>query len=295
MLPAYEKIKSDVNSSFYVNDLVLNHFQSPLHFHPEVEILYVKEGTGTRFVGDSVQSFATGDLVIVGSDTPHVWLNDKKYYEKDSTLKANAIYIQFRPDVFGNEFTKLPEMRQITALLNISKQGIKFPASRSENIIDMLESIINETGLSRLNTLLSILQAMAENEYFEYLNLPDNSYNSNHQDMLRITKVYEYVMANFHDDIRLEKVAGVASLTPQSFCRYFKQRANKNFSRFLNEVRIGHACKLLIERELSVSDIAYESGFNHFSSFNKQFKSIMKMTALQYQKKYRTLNTQECS
>jgi AraC-like DNA-binding protein len=149
-----------------------------------------------------------------------------------------------------------------------------------------MEGIARENGFERLNLLMQLLYEIDRWEYKEYLNAPNLSYETNIKDVERINKVYEYVFANYNKHISLAKIADLTNLVPQSFCRYFKQHTNKTFSQFLAEVRIGQACKLLAENKKTVIDIAYEVGYNHFSSFNKQFKTIMGTTALKYKKSY---------
>lgn len=158
MQAQFEKISTSVNHSFYVNHLVTDFFKSPLHFHPEVEILLVVEGTGTRFVGDSVESFSPGDLLLIGSNVPHVWFNDREFYQQGNEKKANAIYIQFKEDFFGEAFALLPEMQMIRDLLARSQRGIKFSKGVDhDKISEMINKIPKADGFERVHLLLGIL------------------------------------------------------------------------------------------------------------------------------------------
>lgn len=285
MLAYFEKISSSINHSFYVNNLITDHFKSPLHFHPEIEIMLVVNGSGTRFVGESIESFSPGDLVLVGANTPHFWFSDKKHYKKEGPAITDAIYIQFLENFFGDTFGNLPEMKAIKDLFIRAQRGMKFLGSSHAIISNLVKKIPASESFERLNLLLQVLHYMSISKEFIYLCNQNAVYKGDQRDCDRINKVYEYVMKNFHKEINLEEVADIANFAPTAFCRYFKVRTNKTFSQFLNEIRIGHACKLLIENEKSVAEICFESGFNYFSNFNKQFKKITHLSPLEYQRK----------
>ncbi len=286
MEPRFEKVPQLYDQSFYVNDMIRKYFPSPLHFHPEVEILYVLKGFGTRMVGDSVAHFAPGDLVMIGPDTPHVWFSDPVFYQPNNQLKIRTIYIQFSESIFEHAFGGLAELSHIRKLIQRSGRGIRFPVHQHKDIVSMMEKIACAKGFERLNLLLSILHAMAASKHASYLSQPREKDLLNTKDCERINKVYGYVMQNFAEDISLEDVAGKASMAVQSFCRYFKTHTNKTFTTFLNEIRISHACNLLKNDNLPVMDVCYASGYHHFSHFCSKFKAVTGYTPLQYRKRY---------
>jgi AraC-like DNA-binding protein len=287
MQPIFEKINNSESESFFHKLVEEPYFSAPWHFHPEVEIFLVLEGTGTRYVGDGISNFNPGDLAIIGANTPHVWSSSEDYYQKDLTRMSKGICIQFEEIFWGNHFSELPELIRIKELFQNAKRGIRFKNEIKSEIREKLIALPSTMGMKRLMLLLEILDLMATTKNYKYLSSPNyKPAVINTEDLGRIEKIYQYVLKNFTMEIQLEDVSALINLSPQSFCRYFKSRTNKVFFTFLNEVRIGHACKLLIENNQNVAQICYESGFNHLSNFNRQFKKIKGMTPSEFQKRY---------
>ena len=283
----FEKFEANPEHSFYVNDLTIDHFISPLHFHPQIEITYIVKGTGMRFAGESVQPYQSGDITVLGKNVPHAFISSKEHFDIKESGVSRAIYLLFREEMFGETFLSMPENKFLKDLFSDVSRCIKVTGKEAYDFSDLMFGIVENKGFKRLNLLIQLLYNINNSNHKEFLNAPDLSYETNKKDMERINKVYEYVFANYHKNIYLETIADISNLVPQSFCRYFKQHTNKTFSKFLAEVRIGQACKLLAENTKSVKDISYDVGYNHFSSFNKQFKSIMGTTALKYKKMYK--------
>ena len=280
----FEKFEPNPEQSFFVNELAVDYFSSPLHFHPQIEITYSIEGSGMRFAGDSVQPFQPGEIVLIGENVPHAFISNKEHYELEKPKLSRAIFTLFRKEMFGKDFLSLPENQFLHNLFSDANRCVKFSGREASELAGSMLGLVDEKGFKRLDLLMQILYRMENSKHKEYLNAPGLSYVNDLKDMERINKVYKYVFTYYCNNINLKSTAEIANLAPQSFCRYFKQHAKKTFSKFLAEVRIGQACRLLTDSNQSVKDIAYEVGFNHFSSFNKQFKSIMGTTALQYRK-----------
>ena len=287
MQPVLEKVNSSVNSSFNFEYIDVPCYYSTWHYHPEVEISLMLEGTGTGFVGDGFINFGPGTLSLIGSNSPHVWLNEKKFYEEEAGLKARSIVVKFREDFMGDHFLEVPEMVRIRMLLKNAVRGLIFNGRISRSLSGLVRDIIKDQDpMDRLLVLLRILRLMSLDNEYTYVSHQPFHEKGNQQDCDRIDKIYKYLMNHFTRKIDLSEVAEVASLSPTAFCRYFKSRTNKTFSQFLNEIRIGHACKLLIERDLTISEVCYQSGFNYPSNFHKQFKKINKITPQAYQARY---------
>lgn len=262
------------------------HFLNVWHYHPELELVYILESTGTRFIGDSIKPFVPGDLVLIGEALPHMWQNDPVYFEKDSGLKAEAITLHFRKDFAGADFLQIPEMLQIQQLLDRAGQGIVFQEI-NEEIKEMMLAIHQAEGFQRLHLLMLMLHKLAQCTDYELLSTQGFTHPGEKSGDLRIDKVYSFTFNNFRRNISLEEVADVANLNPTAFCRFFKKHTKKNYSKFLNEIRIGYACKLLLEEQHNISEVGYESGFNNLSNFNRQFKGMMGISPSQYLNKYK--------
>jgi AraC-like DNA-binding protein len=292
MKPIYEKINKPQDQSFYLEEVTRQYFPDPWHFHQEVEILYIKEGSGTKYVGNSINAFDPGDLVIIGSNIPHVWKCSSVYLNPENNLRSSAFCIQFMEGFLGDCIHGIPEMIRINEFLHQTKRGIQFVNSTRDTLIGQIEALGALAGMNRLIGLLAILDTMSVSTDFKYLNSPDyNPIKINSEDKARMEIVYQYVISHYESKISLEEIASLIYLTPQSFCRYFKSRTGKVFSSFVNEVRIGNACRMIIENNESISAICYSSGFNYLSNFNRQFKNIKGMTPSEYQRKFKTSDT----
>jgi hypothetical protein len=172
MQPEFEKVEPRINQSFYANHLKAARFPSPLHFHPEIEILLILEGTGTRIIGDASGRFAPGELIMIGSNVPHVWYSDRPS-GNDLVKEPETIYIQFREEFPGETFMNLPELKNINKLFTRSKRGIRLHGDSRKRVADQLVSIIQSEGFSRIVKLLNVLQIIAESSEYELLASPD--------------------------------------------------------------------------------------------------------------------------
>ncbi|MGZ3756745.1 MAG: helix-turn-helix domain-containing protein, partial [Mucilaginibacter sp.] len=150
----------------------------------------------------------------------------------------------------------------------------------------MIEKIISAEGPRKIILLMEVLMAISESKESNLLASIAFRHNFQESEKDRINAIYNYSIANFKKHITLEQIAAVANISPNSFCKFFKSRSRKTYSQFINEIRIGHACKLLIDNKLNIKEICYESGFNNFSSFHKYFKQIKSQTPLSYQKSF---------
>ena len=286
MKPVLEKLTLEPKYSFVVLNDILPYYPTPWHYHPEYELVLVVKSTGQRIVGDNIENFVDGDLVLIGPNLPHVYNNDSQYYEGKEELTAEAIVIHFTEESFGKGLFKLPEMTLIKQLFKKSQCGLKFKGKTRKVITSKMRNILASSGSSRIIELLSILEILSLSSEYQLLSSPGFILKNNSSGAERITKVHEYILRNFSKDISLEDVAGIANMAPNSFCRLFKSCTRKTFSTFLNEIRIGYACKLISEGKQNIAEICYSSGFNNLSNFNRQFKKITQKSPLQYKKNY---------
>ncbi len=283
----YQKLVPAPEQSFIFYEEELPHFIVPWHYHPEIEILLVVKSTGTSYIGDSISTFGAGDVCMIGEDIPHWWKSDKEYMQEGSDLKMKAHVIQFRKEIFESQFLPLPEMAPVRQLMGRSQQGIRFLGNSRVKIGRMIRKIFREEGLKRIAGLLLLLEMMANENEFEYLASAGFSKTIHTSDFHKFNKIYEFIINNFTRPISLEETSEVAHMAPTAFCRYFKKRTGKNFSTFLNEFRVGHAGRLLLEEKVKISNIAQDCGFNNLSNFNEQFKRITGYTPKEFRIKYK--------
>ncbi|HEV7348821.1 AraC family transcriptional regulator [Telluribacter sp.] len=278
-------IESQVRS-FTVQKLQEPHFDPNWHFHPHYQLFTVLEGTGTRFIGDSITPFEPGDTVFLGPNIPHLWRSDAWYFEEGAQLTTRGIVLYFQEDFLGKDFFTRPELNPIAQLLEESKRGFQYVGGARQKIRSELTELLHLDGLPRILRLLALLDELAHST--EGSSIASFGYVNTHKvsETERMQKVHEYVMQNYQQEIRLTEAASLAGMSEAAFCRYFKTRANKTFTDFVSEIRIGQACKLLLEDKLSISQIAYESGFDTLSNFNRHFRRITGQTPRKYKKAY---------
>lgn len=279
------KITSYLNSSISVISREESFFQSPFHSHPELELVYIKESYGKRIVGNSVAPFESGDMVFLGSDIPHVWLNDEIYYQGINKLKAKAIVVYFNKDLFGPAFYELKEAQKINALFNQGARGLSINGKTNKLIAKKLEKLVKKKNFEIIIGLFEILSILSESTDLTFVN--NEAYSPIKNDLAkndRLSDVFEYVGKNYKEDISLVEIAKIANLTPTSFCRMFKLKAKKPFVEYLNEIRVSNACKLLLETDMGMSEIAYECGYKTASNFNRLFKKLTGTTPKEYKK-----------
>ena len=286
MKPLYQELPFSVENyiNFYREDLP--YFIVPWHYHPEIEIMYILEGIGTRFVGDHIGRYQEGDVCMVGPKLPHEWRNDDEFFTQGAGLKASCLCLFFLKDIFEANLIRLPEMSNIRQLIERSRRGIKFVGKSRDAIGSFIQRSVNDTGASRIINFISLLEMMATTDEYELLASIGFTESVNSSDFERFDKVYQYMMKNFMKPIKLEEVASLVRLTPNAFCRYFRGRTKKTFIQYLNDIRIGHAKKLLIEGRMKISTLSMESGFNNLSNFNRAFKRRKGSTPTEYREKY---------
>jgi AraC-like DNA-binding protein len=289
MKPHLLKIPKEDEHSFSVRYDIVSFFYNKWHYHPEIELVYIIEATGRQFIGDSIHHFKNNDLILIGANLPHLWRCDEKFLVKGSRLKVEAIIIHFLPECFGPGFFKLPENKGMFRLFQMAQMGVRIKDQTGISVGNLMRQLVTAKNSERIILLLQIMNTIAESNETKTICSEGLTFQYSASEAERLNTIYQYILNNFTKEISLEQIAKVAHLTPNGFCRYFKSRIKKTFSRFLIEVRIGHACKLLAESDKPVADICYECGFNNFSNFNRHFKQIARRTPLNHRKYYQEI------
>ncbi|NKI25453.1 AraC family transcriptional regulator [Arenibacter sp. 6A1] len=269
------------NSSFTVTQHADSHFLKVWHYHPELELVYILKSTGTRFIGDGIEKFSEGDLVLIGKNLPHMWLNDDVFFEEGSTHSSEAIGVHFKEEFLGKHFFQVIEMKPIQQLIKRAAQGILF-VDIDEDIKNEIEELVHLDAFEKTISFLKILHKLANHGEYRLLSSPGflNSFHKTENKIL--DDIYEFVFKNFNQPIGSKDVAAIAKMNPSAFSRFFKRVHRKTFTRYLNEIRIGYACKLLMENQQNITPVCYDSGFNNVSNFNRHFKSITGISPSEY-------------
>lgn len=282
-IPSYRLINPQANRC-YVFKWEPFGLTTPWHYHPEFELIYFIKGKTTGVIGEGFMEFNEGDLVLLGANFPHVLQEHTQYRRDHPNIEPFGLIIQFTEGFLGEGFFNIPELQSIRQLLQKSARGIIFSDTLVKKVSKTLLAMHKMNDTRKLVSLLDVLATLSEHgRDFTYLT-PKNYNNDHSYDEKRMLSINEYVFENFKEPISVKDVAKVSNMTETSFCRYFRSRTLKTFVHFLNEVRISYACKLLNDDNYSITDACFESGFNSLSYFNRQFKTIMKMSPLHYKK-----------
>lgn len=279
------------NPKGFVESVVFQHtvnkkFLSVWHYHPELELVYVARSSGSLFAGDAIGSFEEGNVILLGSNLPHRWLNDPPGQKEESSPEAESLTVHFAPDFLKVNLIEIPEFRLIGQLLEQAKRGILFNEACSQKVKEKLLAMEQQDEFARLLTFLEILRILAQGPKTRLLASPSYA-DLNQETNDRFERIHAFVMNNFQQDITLGHVAEIALMNKSAFCRYFKKVTKKNFSRYLHEIRVGYACKLLSEqRDISIAEIGFQCGYNNVSNFNRQFKLITGLSPTDYVGQY---------
>ncbi len=253
-------------------------FYDKFHQHEEIQISIIISGEGSLIVGDAITDYKANDILIFGSNVPHVL---KSAYSSEMSY---MISLFFTRESFGNLFFDLPEFHKLSGFFKNSAYGMKVLSKKSKLKKQFLKIVDKEERLDRFTIFLKILKMLKSAETRTISSfVSKRAYTDN--EGRRMAKVFQVVMNEFNRDFSLKEVADLTNMTPNAFCRYFKQRTNKTFFQFLIEVRIENACRLLSrESDITISETAYQSGFKNLSNFNRKFKEIKGTTPSEYRK-----------
>ncbi|MGE9311935.1 helix-turn-helix domain-containing protein [Niabella sp. CJ426] len=274
----YEIVKPDKGSSFRL----LHHkmvresdFVWQFHYHPEYEIVFVPQGSGTRHVGNHLSTYHQGDLVLIGSNLPHsgFGLNSSGLHEE--------IVLQVKPELIPLHFT---EMDLVGSLLERARYGISFSGVTREQVGELMATMVGQPPFKRMILLLEILEKLAGSEEYTILNssIVSPALLSKHK--ARLQKVFSYVEKEYAGEVQVQKAAALVGLSVPSFCNFFKKTTQITFSDFVNQYRIQKSC-MLLHQDKSISEVCFECGFNNVTYFNRLFKQVMNETPSAFKKK----------
>jgi AraC-like DNA-binding protein len=288
MRPQLLKVSKGPNYSFGVRRDLVPHINNRWHYHSEVELIHFAKGEGTQFIGDSIKRFKPGHVVLIGANLPHYSRFDDAYFDDENPPIPDIRVAHFSENFWGDSFLSLPENVNIKGILEKGRRGLYIAGHTGVAVSEILQQLLEADGCLRLILLLKALSLIANSKEVTTLSSLGFKPDLMDSEKDRINDIYEYSLRNFKGKIQLEEIASIANISPNSFCRYFKSRTRKTYSQFLIELRVGYACKLLIENNLSIKQLCYESGFNNFTSFHKYFKQITGKSPLSYQKEFMT-------
>ena len=270
MLPDLERVEPAPGRSFTWEAFDLPSFPYRWHFHAAYELTLITAGQGRRFVGDSIEWFEPGDLVLLGPHLPHTW-----HSESGHGRRSGAIVIRFEEDFLGSDFFGRGELTRIRGLLERSRRGLAFGgAPAAEAVAAAVVGGCDAQPFAQVVALLEMLQTLATRGRGRELSGPAYAATARAADARRIDRVCRHVMQHLARPLRLGDVAAIAGLSPEGFSRFFRRMTGRTFVAWVHEVRIGHACRLLTTTERPVLDVALASGFENLSNFNRVFRRL---------------------
>jgi AraC-like DNA-binding protein len=281
MDPILEKVGLRAEQSLRVLDSAPARFNAPWHVHEEHELTLVPESQGTRFVGDRIARFSAGDLVLIGSNLPHCWVNEPARSQR----RVSVLVVQFRSTLLGG-LDHAPELNPVRRLLARASRGLEFRGRTRAKVAEEMLRLRRQSGSKRLMSFLSILASLAESR--EAVQLASAGYKPHFDPAatVRVDRVFRFLLENFRDRIRLSDVARLVHLSPAAFCRHFRRATGKSLIQTVNDIRIGHACTLLVEHDHNASQACFDSGFNNLSHYNRQFLRVTGLTPTEFKAKF---------
>jgi AraC-like DNA-binding protein len=275
--PIIQKLPLTENSSFVSRTYRTPNFEVPWHHHLEFELILFTEGSGMSFVGNYVGGFETGDIFFLAKNLPHT-------FQRRDNLITSAIVIQFREDCWGDGFFLAEECADIRKLFAISTYGLKIEGKSKAQLTHLIKVLEHSTGLQRIIGLCNCLDIIASAKDYvtlstEMIRQPNTKGNE------KIDRIFDFTISTFQQCIGLQEVADLANMSVPAFCNYFKKCTKKTYINFLNEVRIGYACRLLTNTDHTINHICFDSGFQSLQNFNKQFYKLKQVTPSDYRKR----------
>jgi AraC-like DNA-binding protein len=239
---------------------------------------------GTRFVGDKVSYIKESDLMLIGPNIPHLYRNTEEYYQNKG-LVAKSSFIHFTDDFLGHDFFRLPEMKLVRRLLDRSALGLEITGKANKYVKGKLKEMESIPPASRLIKLIEILVYLSTSNELEPVLAKTFTANSSN-DTDKIDTVFQFILNNYKHEIYIEEIADKLNMSIASFSRYFKHHTRKTFSNYVTEIRISHACRLLMEGNYSISEICYQSGFENLSNFYRHFKKHTGLIPKEYKGRF---------
>ncbi|MFV0483277.1 MAG: AraC family transcriptional regulator [Bacteroidales bacterium] len=270
---------------FYVADRNKKDFTYPMHSHAEYELNFIANASGVRrIVGDSVELIGDFDLVLIASrDLEHVW----EQHECKST-DVREITIQFSADMFFSSYLDKSQFKSLKTMFEMAQKGLSFPMLAIMNVYPMLDKLAHEnTGFySVLNFLAILYELSLFSDKAKTLSSSAYAKTRVHSESRRVEKVKSFINDNYTEEIRLSQLAEMVGMTSSSFSRFFKLRTGKGLTDYIIEVRLGHASRLLVDTQMTISELAYRCGFNNLSNFNRIFRKHKQCSPKEFRDNY---------
>lgn len=253
------------------------------HYHPEIELTWIEAGAGTRFVGDSIEAYGPDDLVLLGRDLPHTWSSEKL---ARGASQHRAIVVQFPAGLFPAT-SAAPEFLAITDLLARAARGVAFPPETARKVRRELRALLSTAGLEAWCMLARVLDRLARRDDARLLASSGYTPSLQHGAERRFSRTLAFIEENIEDpSLHLAQAGNAVHLTPAAFSRFFQRLAGRSFVHHLTELRVGRACRALVETDRSVAEIAFACGFGNLANFNRRFRELKGTTPREFRARF---------
>lgn len=252
------------------------------HYHPEIELCLITKGEGKRMIGDNIDRFEENDLTLIGRNTPHEFLCDPQYYSVDGGFSGEGIVIQFLSGFLGEDFLNIPENKSLKNFIFAAGRGYSFFGKTRQKIISIMLKMKDMNEIDKLYSLFSIFRIFALTKEYKVVSSLAYSQPFWQDETGPMQKALKFIMQNFQRHICIDDLLQITNMSNTAFYAAFKTTYRMNFKEYLLNIRVGYACKLLTDSGKNISAIAYESGFENISNFNRQFKKIKGNTPSDY-------------
>ncbi len=286
MKPIYEKLIGCPDEGFLVKEIHGDACNCPWHCHTEVELVLVLQSQGYRIVGDNIRSLQRGDLVLLGPNLPHAYQHKDRLSVRQPP--AHCILLQFEKRLWSS-LLELPAMAAVRRLLLRAASGLHIMDPAREQVAAMLLEMLKLRGLRRIATFITVLDALAQSRSCKTIASPGFTTSLTSYEQERIGRICQFIDENYHRSLRLCEVARLTHMSEGAFSRFFRSHMGKTFPAFVNDLRIGRACRLLAETELNVTEIALSCGYRNISNFNRQFLQLKKASPSEFRRRMGTV------
>jgi len=278
----FEKLTVSPDEGFAVKVIRGASFQCPWHFHPECELSLILESGGYRMVGDNITPLEPGDLVLVGANLPHIFQNDEHI---PGAKQVHSILVQFEESFLGPALLELPALLPLRRLLKRAALGIHVTGRTRQRAAALMQQLPKQQGLRRLAGFLEILDCLAQSRQCHTIASPGFEPALHAADQQRVSQVCEFINQRLGHSIRLSEAARLVHLSEGAFSRFFRAHLRRTFPEFVNELRVGRACRLLAESDMPITEIALACGYTNLSNFNRQFVRLKRRTPREYRRR----------
>ncbi|MEM9158465.1 MAG: AraC family transcriptional regulator [Verrucomicrobiota bacterium] len=276
-----EQIYASRQTSFVCRQFNEERFDHPFHYHPEIEVTFITQSAGTRVIGDHLGGFEPGDLCLIGENLPHIYRNTRR-----TPRGAQSEVLHFSRDCANGFLDIAPEFAEFSQLLDAAKSGLHFDPQTANQAHALLVKIREAKSVRRWTAFLELVELLLSAPKPQTLASAGYSKTVGPHPSDRMRGICQYIIEHFDEELSHQQLAKQAHMSPAYFSRLFKKTTRKSYIEFLTEVRLGHACHLLIETELPIVEIAFHSGFRNLSNFNRRFLAVYDRSPRAYRQQH---------